>query len=296
MEVDGDGLVVSGTHGSAKHGHGQVQPRGGGVKGRGRGKGQQPQPQTRAPLPRQPAVPPPVTNVNGRKPNGRQPHLQPQHHPPLPNKDFTFEDDPDGDVDELEGEEDGDDYDAEEYDDEDDDAEDDADGDGSQLDEDDAEDLDDEDEEDELEPQQQQQQQRRPAHHPRRVPNGRGVKDTAIPPPVRRGTAPVPPAMPGRRVPSGRGGARDGGLFNVGSSLTVTGAYTPASFSLLSSFTRLVHSKCPFLDTSFGFPPLYPSYIYRSSDLNRTISIITRRHPIFFHPYFRSIHIDYACH
>jgi len=242
VEVDGDGLVVSGTHGSAKHGHGQVPPRGGGVKGRGRGKGQQPQPQTRAPLPRQPTVPPPVTNVNGRKPNGRQPHLQPQHHPPLPNKDFTFEDDPDGDVDELEGEEDGDDYDAEEYDDEDDDAEDDGDGDGSQLDEDDAEDLDDEDEEDELEPQQQQQQQRRPAHHPRRVPNGRGVKDTAIPPPVRRGTAPVPPAMPGRRVPSGRGGARDGGLFNVGSSLTVTGAYTSASYlPSLAWFIRNVH-------------------------------------------------------
>ena len=134
--------------------------------------------------------------VNGRK--QQHTHHHPQHHPPPPPEEEQEEED----------------YDADEYEEEEEEEE-------EEPEEEDEEEEEEEEEEDELQRQQQQQQQQ----VGRRIANGRTPKSQPIPTQRRAPNTPQPPTAERRNK------GRDG-LFNIGSSLTVTGS----SFFISNSF------------------------------------------------------------
>ena len=129
--------------------------------------------------------PPQPVVVNGRK---QHTHPQPHHHPPPPPEDEQEEDE----------------YDVEEYEEEDEEEE-------EEVEEEDEDEEEEDDDDDELQRQQQQQQVGR------RIANGRSPKGQPIPTQKRTPNTPQPPTTERRNK------GRDG-LFNIGSSLTVTGS------------------------------------------------------------------------
>ena len=129
--------------------------------------------------------PPQPVIVNGRKQHN---HPQPHHHPPPPPEDEQEEEE----------------YDVDEY-------EEDEEEEEEEPEEEDEEEEEEDDDDDELQRQQQQQQVGR------RIANGRSPKGQPIPTQKRTPNTPQPPTAERRNK------GRDG-LFNIGSSLTVTGS------------------------------------------------------------------------